>query len=93
MREIFVMGDMVIVAYRPKPGGEDALLALTREHGPILRALGLATAGRHWRCVPRTASSRRCSNGARARSPRPIKNPEVLAMWGRYEAVCEFICR
>ena len=37
------MGDMVIVAYRPKPGQEDALLALTREHVPMLRRLGLAT--------------------------------------------------
>ena len=39
------MGDMVIVSYRPKPGREADLLALTREHVPILRALGLATDG------------------------------------------------
>lgn len=37
------MGDMVIVAYRPKPGREEDLLALTREHVPALRRLGLAT--------------------------------------------------
>jgi len=37
------MGDMVIVAYRPKPGKEHELLALTRDHVPELRRLGLAT--------------------------------------------------
>ena len=37
------MGDMVIVAYRPKAGREDDLLALTRTHVPELRRLGFAT--------------------------------------------------
>ncbi len=37
------MGDVVIVAYRPKPGREADLLALTRTHVPELRALRLAT--------------------------------------------------
>src|SRR5438093_13615850 len=37
------MGRLVIVAYRPKPGKEQRLLELTREHVPILRGLGLAT--------------------------------------------------
>ena len=37
------MGNMVIVACRPKPGCEDELLVLTRHHVPKLRRLGLAT--------------------------------------------------
>ena len=37
------MGDMVIVAYRPKPGCEQTLLDLVRDHVPFLRGLGLAT--------------------------------------------------
>ena len=37
------MADIVIVAYRPKPGQAEALLALTVEHVPTLRRLGLAT--------------------------------------------------
>jgi hypothetical protein len=37
------MGDVVIVAYRPKPGREAELLELTRDHVPFLRRLGLAT--------------------------------------------------
>ena len=37
------MGKFVIVAYRPRPGKEEELLQLTREHLPILRSQGLAT--------------------------------------------------
>jgi hypothetical protein len=37
------MGKFVIVAYRPRPGKEQELLQLTREHLPILRSEGLAT--------------------------------------------------
>ena len=37
------MGRVVIVAYRPKPGKADELVALTREHYPILREQGLVT--------------------------------------------------
>jgi quinol monooxygenase YgiN len=37
------MGRVVIVAYRPKPGQQDALRALVREHVPRLRAVGLVT--------------------------------------------------
>jgi len=37
------MGRFVIVAYRPRPGEEQRLVELTREHLPILRSQGLAT--------------------------------------------------
>lgn len=37
------MGRVVIVAYRPKPGQEDVLRSLVREHVPTLRSIGLAT--------------------------------------------------
>ena len=37
------MADMVIVAYRPKPGCEAALADHLADHVPFLRSLGLAT--------------------------------------------------
>ena len=37
------MRNMVVVAYRPKPGCEAALTELVKEHVPRLRRLGLAT--------------------------------------------------
>ncbi|OEU92018.1 hypothetical protein DB35_06610 [Streptomyces abyssalis] len=85
------MGDMVIVGYRPKPGGEEELLALTREHVPMLRRFGLATdrpvlvmraKGRvivevfEWRDGGITAAH---------------EHPDVLAMWDRYVAVCDYV--
>lgn len=85
------MGDMVIVAYRPRPGREDDLLALTRNHVPELRRLGLAT-GR-----PTLAMRSRqgiivevfeWQDGAIAAAH---TNPDVLAMWERYAAVCDHV--
>jgi hypothetical protein len=84
------MGDMVIVAYRPKPGCEDTLLALTREHVPILRALGLAT--------DRPPLAMRSKDGVivevfewrEGAIAKAHENPEVLAMWGRYAAICDY---
>jgi hypothetical protein len=37
------MGEIVIAAYKPKPGQDSALLDLTRAHVPYLRSLGLIT--------------------------------------------------
>lgn len=37
------MGRVVIAAYRPKHGCADQLVALCREHVPLLRSEGLAT--------------------------------------------------
>jgi hypothetical protein len=85
------MGHMVIVAYRPKPGRDDDLLALTRDHVPELRRLGLAT--------DRTTLAMRSKEGiivevfewqdgaiAAAHT-----NPDVLAMWERYAALCDYV--
>ncbi|MDB5686497.1 MAG: hypothetical protein JWR77_1086 [Rhizorhabdus sp.] len=83
------MGDMVIVAYRPKPGQEEALLALVREHAPILRAIGFAT--------ERPAQAMRAKDGtivetfewAEGAVAKAHEHPDVLAMWGRFGAACD----
>ena len=36
-------GEIVLAAYRPRPGREPAVLDLLRQHVPTLRRLGLAT--------------------------------------------------
>ncbi len=84
------MGDMVIVAYRAKPGCEDALMALTLEHVPILRALGLAT--------DRPALAMKAKDGVVVEVfewrdgaiAKAHENPDVLAMWKRYAEVCDY---
>jgi quinol monooxygenase YgiN len=83
---------MVIVAYRPRPGQEERLLELTREHVPILRAAGLAT--------ERPAYAMRAKDGTLVevfewKSPEAIQaaheHPEVLALWKRYGEACEYV--
>jgi len=85
------MGDMVIVAYRPKPGQDDALLALVRDHVPFLRRLGLAT--------DRPALTMRGAGGvivevfewAEGAVAKAHEHPDIQAMWGRYAAVCDYV--
>ncbi len=84
------MGDMVIVAYRPKPGQDEALLALTREHVAILRRLGLAT---DRPCLAMRSRSGvivevfEWRDGALAIAH---QTPEIHQMWDRYAAVCDY---
>ena len=85
------MGDMVIVAYRPKPGREDDLLTLTRDHVSKLRQLGLAT--------DRTTLAMRSKEGIIVEVfewqdgaiNAAHTNPDVLAMWEHYAAVCDYV--
>ena len=85
------MSHMVIVGYRPKPGHEDGLLALTREHVPTLRRLGLAT--------ERPALAMRSKDGvivevfewADGAIEKAHQHPDVTAMWARYAAVCDYV--
>ena len=84
------MGNVVIVAYRPKPGREADLLALAREHVPFLRRLGLASDR------PATLLQARdgvvvevfeWKDGAMASAH---QSPEVLALWARYAELCDY---
>jgi hypothetical protein len=85
------MGEMVIVAYRPKPGGADGLLGCVREHVPILRGLGFAT--------DRPAQAMRAKDGtivevfewADGAVAKAHAHPEVHAMWARFGAVCDIV--
>ncbi|MFZ5748107.1 MAG: hypothetical protein ACOY45_10700 [Pseudomonadota bacterium] len=85
------MADVVIVAYRPKPGCEEALLALARAHVPRLQALGLAT--------DRAPVLMRGEGGvvievfewADGGIDRAHGLPEVQAMWQRYAEVCDYV--
>jgi hypothetical protein len=78
------MGQMVIVGYRPKAGRETDLLALTREHVPILRRLGFVS--------DRPAVAMRAKDGTIVEVFEwkdgaiavAHEHPEVQAMWGRY---------
>ena len=81
----------VIASFKPKPGMEAALLDLVREHVPTLQRLGLAT--------DRGSLVMRAGDGtlveafewvSSAAIDAAHKHPEVLAMWARFEAACEY---
>jgi hypothetical protein len=83
------MGSISVACYKPRPGCEEALLALVRHHLPPLRTEGLVTSRES--IVMRTADgvivevfewvSQEAIAGAHS-------NPVVLDLWKRFEAVC-----
>jgi quinol monooxygenase YgiN len=83
-------GVCVIVAYRPKAGKAQELLALVRDRVPTLRKEGLVT--------DRMPVMMRARDGtiievSEWKSPEAIdaahKNPNVLAMWEKFFVVCD----
>lgn len=85
-------GVFVIVAYRPKPGKEEELLAIVRSRVPTLRKEGLVT--------DRVPVLMRAKNGtlievsewkSREAIDAAHKNPTVLALWNKFFAVCDCV--
>lgn len=86
------MGHTVIVGYKPKPGKEEALRELMKTHLPVLKQEGLvrdkesyimeATDGTivevfEWLSVEAVQNAH--------------TNPAVLAMWDKYDEVCDYV--
>jgi quinol monooxygenase YgiN len=87
-----MQGVCAVVAYRPKPGKEQELLELVRSRVPILRNEGLVT-----NRVPTIMRSRDGTivEVSEWKSREAIdaahKNPNVLAMWNKFFAVCDCV--
>ncbi len=85
------MGDIVIVAYRPKADQAQALLALAQEHVAHLRRLGLAT--------NRTSSLLQARDGviieifewAAGGIAAAHSHPEVQKIWHAFGKVCDYV--
>ncbi len=85
-------GIVVIVAYRPKAGGEAQLLELVRARVPTLRKEDLVT--------DRLPVIMRAKDGtiievsewkSREAIEEAHRNPRVLAMWDKFFAVCDCV--
>ena len=85
-------GVCVIVAYRPKPGKEAELLEIVRSRVPTLLKEGLVT--------ERAPVMMRAKDGtiievsewkSREAIDAAHKNPNVLALWERFFAVCDCV--
>ena len=86
------MGRIVIACYRPKPGKEAELAAVTRTHVPTLRQLGLVTDRQP---VTMTAGDGTVIEVFEWASADAIEqahtHPRVLALWEQYSAVCDYV--
>jgi quinol monooxygenase YgiN len=87
-----MQGVCAVVAYRPKPGKERELLELVRNRVPTLRKEGLVT--------DRAPTIMRSRDGtilevsewkSRDAIDAAHKNPNVLAMWHKFFAVCDCV--
>jgi len=85
-------GIVVIVAYRPKPGKENELVDLVRSRVPTLRKEGLVS--------DRVPTIMRARDGtiievsewkSREAIDAAHKNPNVLAMWNQFFALCDCV--
>jgi len=85
-------GVVAIVAYRPKPGKENELVDLVRGRVPTLRKEGLVT--------DRPPTIMRASDGtiievsewkSREAIDAAHRNPNVLAMWNKFFALCDCV--
>ena len=85
------MGELVIVAYRPKPGCEADLQALVRDHVPRLRRLGLATDRAPVLGRARDGTVVEVFEWREGAVERAHEDPDVHAMWGEFTAVCDYV--
>ena len=85
-------GVVVIVAYRPKRGKENELVDLVRSRVPTLRKEGLVS--------DRVPTIMRSRDGtiievsewkSREAIDAAHKNPNVLAMWNKFFAICDCV--
>ena len=88
----FMPGVCAIVAYRPKPGKEEEVLALVRDRVPTLRQEDLVT---NRKPVIMRSCDGTIIEVSEWKSHQAIdaahKNPNVLAMWNKFFAVCDCI--
>ena len=85
------MGDVVIVAYRPKAGREAELEALTREHVPYLRELGLATEREPVLLKANDGTVLEVFEWRDGGVEAAHSHPKAHELWDRYAEVCDYV--
>ena len=85
------MGRIVIVAYHPKPGQAEALRAVVRRHGPVLRAESLVTDRPFTAVAAADGTLLELFEWASAEAIEAAhSNPRVQALWAEFGAACEY---
>jgi quinol monooxygenase YgiN len=85
------MGRIVIAAYHPKPGRAEALRAVVRRHGPVLRAEGLVTSRPFTAFAAADGTLLELFEWASADAiDAAHSNPRVQALWAEFNEACEY---
>ena len=85
------MAEIVIAAYRPKPGQDAALRKLLRDHVPYLRRQGLATARESILGLAQDGTYVEVFEWETGAIARAHEHPGVQAMWQLYAEACEYV--
>ena len=85
------MGDIVIVAYRPKSGCDNELLDLVKQHVPYLRRLGLVTDRPALAMIGKGGVIIEVFEWAEGAIASAHENSDVQALWAKYAAVCDYV--
>ena len=85
------MGDVVIVAYRPKTGCDAALRELVLDHVPTLRRLGLATDRPNALVQAEDGVVLEMFEWAEGAIARAHGMPAMIKLWRQYAAVCDIV--
>lgn len=80
-----------VVAYKPKPGKEAELMALTGEHVPLLRNLGLATDRPHIISKAADGTIVEIFEWVEGGIEKAHAEPALRPLWSRYAAICDFV--
>ena len=86
------MGVIVIVAYKPKPGKQDALKKLMAIHYPVLEKEGLVTERTPILMVAEDGTNVEVFEWLNEEAIQQAHtNPEVLKLWAAYFEVCDVV--
>ncbi len=80
-----------IVAYKPKPGKDAELMALTQEHVPYLRSIGLATDRPHIVATAGDGTIIEVFEWVEGGIEKAHQHAGLGELWTRYAAACDFV--
>ena len=80
-----------IVAYRPKPGKEAELLALSKEHVPYLRSIGAASERPHVVALAGDGTVVEVFEWLEGGLNKAHADPGVQEMWKLYSEACDYV--
>ncbi len=80
-----------IVAYKPRPGKDAELLALTREHVPYLRSIGLATDRPHVIASAADGTIVEVFEWVAGGIEKAHHHEGLKDIWVRFNAACDYV--